>query len=42
MAPKNKDKPNIKELGISNPKSGKAIDISNGLIELNYYESNFW
>ena len=39
MAPKNKDKPNIKELGISNPKSGKAIDISNGLIELNYYES---
>ena len=39
MAPKNKDKPNIKELGISNPKSGQAIDISNGMIELKYYES---
>ena len=39
MAPKKKDKPNFKELSISNPKSGQAVDLTTGLIEFNYYES---
>ena len=30
---------NIKELSISNPKTGKAVSLTGGLVELKYYES---
>ena len=30
---------NIKELSISNPKTGKAVSLTGGLVELRYYES---
>ena len=40
MAKNNKkEKVQLKELSISNPKTGKAVDLSNGVIEFNYYES---
>ena len=39
MAPKQKDKPNIKLLEIENPRTGQKVDLEGGCIELNYYES---
>ena len=39
MAPKQKQKVNIKELSVTNWETGEGVDVSTGCIEFNYYES---